>query len=154
MESVNIVSYKEGLFYKLGVRIISDTLMVGFFDDGIGENRKSYGEIIIFDKNGKMRMKGFSNNDFAIGLSEIDGVISYNTLINSNQKITEGEYRKELYSIRMGLIEEPFSYKLLSMKLPYNWGEILNKEILDFEGGEKILEYYYINRQLNDFKKA
>ena len=26
------------------------------------------------------------------------------------------------------------------------WGEILNKEILDFEGGEKILEYYERDR--------
>ena len=126
---------------KIGVRIISDTMLIGFL-----HNKRSFGEVIIFSIYGELEAKGFSDNDYAIGKGYLRGHISFHSLFGEHEIISEGEYRKELYSIRMGLIEEPFSYKLLSMRLPYNWGEILNKEILDFEGGEKILEYYERDR--------
>jgi len=140
-------NFSGGLFLNLGVHIAFDSIIIGFFDNNNdNDNGMAYGNFFIFDNDGKLLSEGFSEMGFLIGI-KIDSVgdKSYYSLIGEHINLSESEYRKQLFKIRTGMVEEPLSYKFLSMKLPDNWGEILKDDILKFDGGEKVLEYYFNN---------
>jgi len=51
-------------------------------------------------------------------------------LISPGKKLNnEFEYKKELYLIRAGLINEPNSYYCLDIRVPDNWEEIFKDEL-------------------------
>jgi hypothetical protein len=55
-----------------------------------------------------------------------NGMIIYYSVINPGIEISDGEYRKELAKIRMGLINSPCpQIEFLEKRLPNNWEDIL-----------------------------
>lgn len=101
---------------------------------GIGYKNKEgnfFGQFIVYNLDiEKIVNIGFSYNSDCIGILNRpilpDGGILYYSVIDLRKEISEGEYRKELVKIRMGLINSPCpQIDFLEKRLPDNWEEIL-----------------------------
>jgi hypothetical protein len=79
----------------------------------LDENGSSQGEIVYYNKNGFLALKGFRKDNWLIGKYYEKGEYYFNSFINLGKYISEQEHKKELAMIRLGLIEVPeLSYLL------------------------------------------
>jgi hypothetical protein len=105
-------------------RLSGNNIGIGY----INKEDKLFGQLIVYNLNfDKITHYGFSYNNNSIGVCDMsNGIIIYYSVINPGVEISEGEYRKELAKIRMGLINSPCpQIEFLEKRLPNNWEEIL-----------------------------
>lgn len=131
-EEIEFSYTKNGMFYIIGNKTM--------------KSNKFYGNTIfcIDISSGYIYASGFCVDYLLFGMVKIYPGIGlpmrneFYSIFNPGNRIDEFEYKKELYSIRMGLIEEPEHLKWRCKTLPDNWFELF-KEKLDIDLKEKRL---------------
>lgn len=109
------------LSYK---RVSKNNIVIGYMN----KEDKLFGQLIIYNLSfDKITHYGFAYNNNSISVCDMsNGMIIYYSVINPGVEISEGEYRKELAKIRMGLINSHRpQIEFLEKRLPNNWEEIL-----------------------------
>jgi len=95
-----------------------------------------YGEVVLINLNKEILGKYFVINSFLFGVVDrYEGGKNINkefySLYEPGKRISDFEYRKELFKIRMLEGEEPECLRWYNKTLPANWLELFNKKLLE-----------------------